>query len=80
INNKETNLIINTPVGRSSKYDDSYIRMNALKHKIPYITSLTAAEASVEGIESMTKSNSLPKSLQDYYKCLSGDVKSRQTQ
>ncbi len=74
INNKETNLIINTPVGRSSKYDDSYIRMNAIKHKIPYITSLTAAEASVEGIESMTKSNSLPKSLQDYYKCLSGDA------
>ncbi|UCD54839.1 MAG: carbamoyl-phosphate synthase large subunit, partial [Candidatus Omnitrophota bacterium] len=71
INNKETNLIINTPIGRSSKYDDSYIRMSALKHKIPYITSLTAAGASVEGIESMTKSNSLPKSLQDYYKCLS---------
>ncbi|MEE9499886.1 MAG: carbamoyl-phosphate synthase large subunit, partial [Candidatus Omnitrophota bacterium] len=80
INNKETNLIINTPVGRSSKYDDSYIRMSAIKHKIPYITSLTAAEASVEGIESMTKGESLPKSLQDYYKCLSGDTQGRQAQ
>ena len=55
-------------VGRSSKYDDSYIRIMAIQYKIPYITSLTAAEASVEGIESVKKSKGLPKSLQDYYK------------
>ncbi len=70
INNKDLQLIINTPVGRSSKYDDSFIRMNAIKHKIPYMTSLTAALASVEGIESMMKAESEPKSLQDYYKDL----------
>ncbi|MFH1381096.1 MAG: carbamoyl-phosphate synthase large subunit, partial [Candidatus Omnitrophota bacterium] len=70
INNKGLHLIINTPVGRSSKYDDSFIRMNAIKHKIPYMTSLTAALASVEGIESMMKAESEPKSLQDYYKDL----------
>jgi carbamoyl-phosphate synthase large subunit len=73
INNREINLIINTPVGRSSKHDDSYIRMSAIKHKIPYITSLTAAEASVEGIESMAGAKILPKSLQDYYKDLAKD-------
>ncbi len=68
IKNKEINLIINTPAGRTSKYDDSYIRIKAIQHKIPYITSLTAAEASIEGIESVKKAASLPKPLQDYYK------------
>jgi len=73
ISNKDIHLIINTPVGRSSKHDDSFIRMSAIKYKIPYITSLMAAEASLEGIESVIKSRGLPKSLQDYYKDLAGN-------
>jgi len=68
VKNKEINLIINTPVGRSGKHDDSYIRRTAIQHRIPYITSLTAAEASVEGIESVSKTKSSPKSIQDYLK------------
>ena len=68
IKNKEINLIINTPLGRSGKYDDSYIRIMAIQHKIPYLTSLTAAEASIEGMECVTKTYILPKSLQDYHK------------
>ena len=72
VKNKEINLIINTPVGRSGKHDDSYIRRTAIQHRIPYITSITAAEASVEGIESVTKTRNLPKSLQDYLKELDG--------
>jgi len=68
IKNKEIQLVINTPIGRSSKYDDSYIRMAAIQNKVPYITSLTAAEASVQGIESVLRTKSPPKSLQDYYK------------
>ncbi len=68
VKNKEINLIINTPVGRSGKHDDSYIRRTAIQHRIPYITSITAAEASVEGIESVSKTKSSPKSLQDYLK------------
>ena len=72
VQNGDINLIINTPVGRSSKYDDSSIRIKAIQHKIPYITSMTAAEASVEGIESVARSKSMPKALQDYYKDLKG--------
>jgi len=68
IKNKEIQLVINTPVGRHSKHDDSYIRMAAIQNKVPYITSLTAAEASVQGIESVIRTKSPPKSLQDYYK------------
>ncbi len=68
IKNKEINLIINTPIGRSGKYDDSFIRMEAIQYKIPYITSLMAAQASVEGIQAVAKDKNLPKPLQDYYK------------
>jgi carbamoyl-phosphate synthase large subunit len=67
IENNEIKLIINTPVGRASKHDDSYIRMKAIQHKIPYITSMASAEASVRGIEAMKKSKISPKPLQDYY-------------
>ena len=50
IKNKEIQLVINTPSGKLSKYDDSYIRKAAIKYKVPYITSLTAAMAAVRGI------------------------------
>ncbi|MBN2120252.1 MAG: carbamoyl-phosphate synthase large subunit [Candidatus Omnitrophica bacterium] len=68
IKNKDIQLIINTPVGRSSKYDDSYIRTMAIQYKVSYITSLAAAEASIEGIRAVVNHKSYPKSLQDYYK------------
>ncbi|MBL7119643.1 MAG: carbamoyl-phosphate synthase large subunit [Dehalococcoidia bacterium] len=68
IKNRDIHLIINTPAGRSSKYDDSYIRMMAIQYKIPYITSMAAAEASIEGIEAVKKRKTLPKSLQEYHK------------
>ena len=68
IKNRDIHLIINTPAGRSSKYDDSYIRMTAIQHKIPYITSMAAAEASIEGIEAVKKGKISPKSLQEYHK------------
>jgi len=71
IKNGEIDLVINTPVGGASKHDDSYIRMMAIQHKVPYITSIAAAEASVEGIEAVKKTKILPKALQDYYKELS---------
>jgi carbamoyl-phosphate synthase large subunit len=68
LKNKEINLIINTPIGRSSKLDDSYIRILAIQHKVPYITSMAAAQASVEGISAMINVKYIPSSLQDYYK------------
>ena len=68
IKNRDIHLIINTPVGGSSKVDDSYIRKMAIQYKIPYITSMAAAAASVEGIEAVKKQKVVPKALQDYYR------------
>jgi carbamoyl-phosphate synthase large subunit len=51
--NGEVSLVINTPLGRKSFYDDTYIRRTALQHGIPCITTLSAAAACVEGIRSL---------------------------
>ncbi len=50
ITNGEIQLIINTPVGKDSAYDDSYLRKAAIKAKVPYMTTVAAAKASAEGI------------------------------
>jgi carbamoyl-phosphate synthase large subunit len=67
IKNKEIQLVINTPAGKLSKYDDSYIRKAAIKYKVPYITTLTAAMAAVRGISSYCSGKSEVKSLQEYH-------------
>ena len=53
IANGEIQLIINTPAGKDSVTDDSYIRKAAIKHRIPYITTMAAAKASAEGIRAI---------------------------
>jgi carbamoyl-phosphate synthase large subunit len=65
--NKEIQLIINTPVGKLSKSDDSYIRKSAIKFKIPYITTIAAALAAARGIEAFKKGRGTVKSLQQYH-------------
>ena len=56
IANGEIQLIINTPAGKTSAHDDSYIRKTAIKHRIPYITTMAAAKASTEGIRAIKES------------------------
>jgi len=51
IMNREIQLVINTPAGKRSVTDDSYIRKTAIKYKVPYITTLAAARAAARGIE-----------------------------
>jgi carbamoyl-phosphate synthase large subunit len=67
IKNKEINLVINTPSGRMSQYDDSYIRKAAIKYKVPYITTAAAAVAVVKGIIAVRSGHGNVKSLQDYH-------------
>jgi len=67
IKNKEIQLIINTPIGKLSKHDDSYIRKTALKCKIPYITTTAAAAAAVKGIAAYNAKPTEVKSLQNYH-------------
>ncbi len=48
--NGEIQLIVNSPVGKDSIHDDSYLRRNAIRLRIPYITTVAAARAAAEGI------------------------------
>lgn len=70
IMNGKIQLVINTPLGKQSLQDDSYIRKTAIKHKIPYITTTTAALASAKGIAASQEAahkKSVVKSLQEYH-------------
>jgi len=67
IKNKEIQLVINTPAGKMSRYDDSYIRKAAIKYKVPYITTLTAAIAAAKGIAAYREGKSDVRSLQSYH-------------
>jgi len=67
ITNGEIQLIINTPSGKTSLEDDSYIRKSAIKFKIPYITTAAAALAAAKGISARRKGKSQVKSLQRYH-------------
>jgi carbamoyl-phosphate synthase large subunit len=67
IKNNEIQLVINTPSGKLSKHDDSYIRKAAIKYKVPYITTTAAAAAAVKGIAARLAGPSTVKSLQKYH-------------
>jgi carbamoyl-phosphate synthase large subunit len=68
IKNKEIQLVINTPSGKLSVYDDSYIRKTAIKYKIPYITTLAAAIAAAKGIAAYRQGKGSVRSLQSYHR------------
>jgi carbamoyl-phosphate synthase large subunit len=68
IKNSEIQLIINTPRGKSSHEDDSYIRQAAINYKIPFITTPAATLAAAKGIAARKKGEALVKSLQSYHK------------
>jgi carbamoyl-phosphate synthase large subunit len=67
IKNKEIQLVINTPTGKLSRYDDSYIRKAAIRYRVPYITTLAAARAAVKGITVYREGREDIKSLQSYH-------------
>ncbi|MBN1556516.1 MAG: carbamoyl-phosphate synthase large subunit, partial [Lentisphaerae bacterium] len=67
ITNGTIQLIINTPSGRISQHDDSYIRKTAIKHGVPYITTVAAALAAAEGIAARRSGDWDVRSIQDYH-------------
>jgi len=66
ITNGEIDIIVNSPVGKDSVNDDSYLRKAAVKAKVPYMTTIAAAKAAIEGIAAIKKNGN-------------GEIKSVQT-
>jgi len=67
IKNGEIQIVINTPIGKRGVTDDSYIRKTAIKHKIPYMTTMAAAKATVKGIAAYRRKETDVFSLQRYH-------------
>ena len=68
ITNGEIDLIVNSPSGKESVHDDSYLRKAAIKAKIPYVTTIAAARATCSGIRYVQEhGNGDVKSLQQLH-------------
>ena len=68
ITNEKIDIIVNTPSGKESKNDDSYLRKAAIKKKVPYVTTMAAAKAAVKGILTVKEHGSSEvKSLQELH-------------
>jgi carbamoyl-phosphate synthase large subunit len=73
------NLVINTPLGRESFYDEKSIRRAAIRYNIPCITTLSAAHAAVRGIHALIEMEREVNCLQDLHQnrvAASGNTKS----
>jgi carbamoyl-phosphate synthase large subunit len=68
--NREVRLIINTPSGRRERSDDRQIRSAAVSHRIPCITTMSAAAATIQGLEAWLKRPLEVQPLQEYHGAL----------
>ena len=67
ITNGEVSIVINTPNDKKGAADDSYIRKGVIKGRIPYMTTMAEAKASVAAIKAMQNNKFGVKSLQDFH-------------
>ncbi len=67
IKNKQVSLIINTPLGKASAFDEVAIRRAAVDYRVPYITTMAAARATVSALEALISGGLSVKSLQEYH-------------
>jgi len=65
--NREIDLIVNTPLGRESFFDDRAVRRAAMMHGVPCITTLTGAAAAVSAIRAMRQQGVGVRALQEYH-------------
>jgi carbamoyl-phosphate synthase large subunit len=65
--NRHVDLVINTPLGRESFFDDRAVRRAAMMYEVPCVTTLTGAAATVSAIKAMREHGVGVRALQDYY-------------
>jgi carbamoyl-phosphate synthase large subunit len=67
IKSKMIDLIINTPLGRQSRFDEKGIRQAATQHGAPCITTISGAAAAINAIRSLRREKLTVRSLQEYH-------------
>jgi len=65
--NNQVQIIVNTPLGRESFFDDRTVRSAAMLQGVPGITTLTGAAAAVSAIAALKTEGLVVKSLQEYH-------------
>jgi carbamoyl-phosphate synthase large subunit len=65
--NRSIDLVVNTPLGRESFFDDRAVRRAAMMYEVPCITTLTGAAATVQAIRALRQQGLGVRALQDYY-------------
>jgi carbamoyl-phosphate synthase large subunit len=68
VKTRKIDLIINTPLGRESFYDEKSIRRAAIRHNVPCITTLSAAHAAALGIKALLDQRPEVGALQDLHR------------
>jgi carbamoyl-phosphate synthase large subunit len=67
VKSRQINLIINTPLGRVSFYDERSIRRAAMQYSVPCVTTMTGATATVAAIRALREEELTVQSLQEYH-------------
>jgi len=65
-------MVINTPSGRTPRQDEVKIRSHVVLYNIPYTTTISGAQATVNGISTLSKKGLSVRSLQEYQKNAGG--------
>jgi carbamoyl-phosphate synthase large subunit len=73
--NREVAMIVITSSGKKPRVDTGIIRSTAVRHSVPLITTISAAQAAVNAIEAMLKGESRVKTIQEYH----SEIKSYQS-
>jgi carbamoyl-phosphate synthase large subunit len=67
VKSRQVSLIINTPLGRTSFYDERAIRRAAMQYSVPCVTTMTGAAATVAAIRALLQEKLQVRSLQEYH-------------
>jgi carbamoyl-phosphate synthase large subunit len=67
VRSRQISLIINTPLGRVSFYDERSIRRAAMQYGVACVTTMTGAVATVAAIKALREEEPRVKSLQEYH-------------
>ena len=69
-------LLINTPLGKKSQYDDYAMRRAAITHKLPYLTTMSATSAACDAIIALKSEQREVRSVQERIASLSASTQS----
>jgi carbamoyl-phosphate synthase large subunit len=70
----DVQLLINTPLGKKSQFDDYAMRRTAIAYKIPYCTTMSAASAAADAVIALTRRRREVRSLQEYFGAVAAPV------